>query len=125
MSCTIADLAQESPCFDCLSDSENENAYLYLLAKTLAAEGGTDYSSIDDLRAAVKCWCGLGERIEAFKAKVASDLAVRAGVYGSTPTATTIKTATACWGCGVGGAERRAMEIMLLCQLFAIFETGT
>ncbi len=124
MACDLATLTSESSCYNCLSPSQNADAYLYLLAKTLAAEGGTDYSDVNTLRAAVKCWCGLGERLDAFKAQVASDLAVRAGVYAATPSVTTIKTATACWECGLGASERRAAEIFLLCSLFAVFETG-
>ncbi len=125
MACDLETLVSESACYDCLSDSENKDAYLFLLAKTLVAEGGADYTDINALRAAVKCYCGLGGRIEAFKAQVAQDLAVRAGAYGSAPSINTIREAVKCWECGVGNDERRAMEVFLLCSLFTALDPGT
>ncbi len=116
--CDLNTLISESACYDCLSDSEKRSAFLYLLSKTLAAEGGTNYSNLADLRTAVKCYCGLGSRIESFKARVAQDLAVRSGAFPSAPTIAAIRAAIKCWKCGVGGDELRKMEVFLLCSLF-------
>lgn len=116
--CDLDTLVSQDSCFDCESDSEKNHAYLYLLAKTLAAKGGTDYSDIDTLRNAVACYCGLGSRLQSLKSQVALGLAVRAGAYASNPSKTSLNTATVCWNCGIGADEMRAMEVFLLCNLF-------
>lgn len=118
MACTIADLVSSSSCLNCLSESEQENAFLYYLAKALLGkQHGIDYSNINTLRAAVKCWCATGQ-MTAFKARLAINEAVATGTV-TTPTATDISTATKCWECGIGGDERKAMETFLLCQYFS------
>lgn len=115
--CDLNTLVAETPCYDQLSDTEKRRAFVYLLAKTLLAEGGADYTAVGDLRAAVRCWCVGGARLESFKAQVAQDLAVRAGAYGSPPTIAQVRSAIKCW-CDVGGGELKAMEDFILCSLF-------
>lgn len=119
MACDLATLVSSSAGYNSLSESQNKDAFLFLLAKTLVAEGGSNYTDINDLRAAVKCYCGLGLHLEALKSQVAADLAVRSGAYASLPSVVTVQTAIKCWECGLGDDERRAMEIFLLCSLFA------
>jgi len=119
MACDLSTLVSGSNGFNGLSTSENKDAFLYLLAKTLVAEGGSNYTDINNLRAAVKCYCGLGLHLEALKSKVAQDLAVRSGAYSSAPSIATVRAGIKCWECGLGDDERRAMEIFLLCSLFA------
>lgn len=116
--CDLSNLVSESPGYVGLSPSDQKNAFLYLLAKTLLAKGGADYTDINTLRAAAKCYCGLGSQVDAFKAQVAEDLAVRATAYVSAPGVKTVLTAVKCWDCTIGNDERRAMEVVLLCALF-------
>jgi len=78
MACDLPTLVSGSKGYNGLSDSENKDAYLFLLAKTLVAKGGSNYTDVNDLRAAVKCYCGLGSHLFALKTQVASDLAVPA-----------------------------------------------
>lgn len=119
MACDLATLVSASAGYNGLSESQNKDAYLFLLAKTLVASDGEDYTDINDLREAVKCYCGLGLHLDALKTQVIADLAVRNRAYDSLPSVVTVKTSTKCWECGLGDEERRAMEIFLLCALFA------
>lgn len=116
--CDLSTLVSESSGYSGLSPSDQNNAFLYLLAKTLLAEGGTDYTDINTLRDAVTCFCGLGSQVDAFKAQVAEDLAVRSTAYETAPGAEAVMEAVKCWNCGLGNDERRAMEVFLLCALF-------
>lgn len=115
--CDLNTLVAETPCYDQLSDTEKQEAFIYNLAKTLLQEGGADYTNIGDLRAAVRCWCVGGARLNSFKAQIAQDLAVRAGAYTSPPTIAQTRAAIKCWNCGVGGQELDAMEDFILCSL--------
>ncbi len=119
MACDLTTLVAESNGLNSLSESENKSAFLYLLAKTLVAYNGADYTDINDLRDAVKCYCGLGLHLNALKTQVALDLAVRARAYNTAPTVTELLTSIKCWECGLGDDERRAMEIFLFCALAA------
>ena len=118
--CDLDQLVQDSKCLNCLSDSEKANAFLYYLAKAVSGSGGTDYSDINDLRAAVKCWCVDGPVLNSFKTQVAINAAVNSGELSEAPTIGEIRDAVRCWNCGIGGDERKAMEAFLTCTLLEL-----
>jgi hypothetical protein len=115
--CDLSELVSDSAGLNALSASEKQEAFLYYLAKALLGSGGADYSDINDLRAAVKCWCAGGIGLDSFKARVAINAAVNSGAISSAPTMNEVITAIRCWNCGVGGGELKAMEVFLLCSL--------
>lgn len=112
--CDLDQLVSDAACLNCLADSEKKNAFLYYLAKAIVGNGGADYSDINVLREAVKCWCVGGRVLESFKTQVAINAAVNSGALESAPTIAEIRAAVACW-CGIGEEERRAMEAFLSC----------
>lgn len=115
--CTLEQLISDSVCLNCLSQSEKESAYLFYLAKSIAGNGGTDYSDINTLRAAVACWCVGGPVLESFKTQTAINAAVNSGALEVAPTIAEIRAAIKCWNCDIGGGEKQAMEAFLLCQV--------
>ena len=119
MACTIEELVADSASQGGLGQSDNEALYLAYLAKTVNALGGGNYTDLDTLRAAVKCWCAGGLAIDAFKARVAIDAAVNADAV-TEPTTSDLAAVIKCWNCGIGGLEREAMEVFLLCKLLQL-----
>ncbi len=115
--CDLDQLISDSSCLNCLSESEKQDAYLVYLAKALLAAGGTDYTDINTLREAVKCWCVGGQVLDSFKTRVAINSAVNAGAIDAAPTTAEIREAIKCYHCSLGGGELKAMEVLLLCNL--------
>lgn len=115
--CDLNQLIEDAACLNCLSQSEKQSAFLYYAAKAIVGDGGTDYTDINDLRDAIKCWCVGGQTLDSFKARVAINAAVNSGAVETTPTVAEVREAIKCWNCGVGGGERKAMETFLLCTL--------
>lgn len=116
--CDLDQLISDSSCLNCLSQTEKENAFLYYLAQTLYAQGGTDYTDINDLRAAIQCWCVGGPVLDSFKTRIAINAAVGTRAIATAPTIAELRDAVKCWDCDIGGGERKAMEMFLLCNLF-------
>lgn len=116
--CALSTLNDNAACLNCLSKSEKEDAFLFYIAKALVGEGGADYTDINDLRDAVKCWCVGGATLDSMKARVAINAAVNSTELEAAPTISEVRDAIKCWNCGIGGGERRAMEVFLLCKLF-------
>jgi len=119
MACTIDDLVADSAGLGGLGQSDKQSIFLNYLAKLVNALGGGNYTDLDTLRAAVKCWCAGGLALDAFKAQVAIDAAVNADAV-TEPTSSDLATVLKCWNCGIGGEEKRAMEIFLLCKLLQL-----
>ncbi len=117
-SCTLNQLIADSACLNCFSETTKQNTFLYYLAKALkGSAGAADYTNINDLRAAVKCFCVGGQVLDSFKARVAVNAAVNSGEVATTPTIAQIQDAVKCWDCDIGPGERKAMEAFLLCRL--------
>jgi len=107
-----------SPCFDCLSHSEKIKAQVYLLAKILAALGGTDYSDINDLRELLKCYCVSEAQMDSYKLEVLAELADTVGATPAILHADQLREVVRCWNCGVSLKEMKIAEVVLLCKLF-------
>lgn len=115
--CDLNQLIEDSKCLNCLSESEKHDAFLFYLATALNTLTDEDLTSINDLRDAVKCWCVGGQVLDSFKARVAINLAVNSGALATTPTIAEIREAIKCWNCDVGGGEKKAAEVLLLCKV--------
>lgn len=116
--CDLDQLIEDSRCLNCLSESEKQDASIYYMAQALAnGLAGADYTNVNDLRQAVACWCVGGQVLDSFKARVAINLAVNSGALATAPTIAEVREAIRCYQCDIGGEEKKAMEILLLCLL--------
>lgn len=115
--CDLNQLIADSTCLNCLGKSEKEAVFLAYGAKALLALDGSDYTSLNDLRAAVDCWCVGGATLDSFMARVAINAAVNSGAIDAAPDIADIRETIKCYNCGVGGNEVKAMKVLLLCAL--------
>lgn len=115
--CDLNQLIADTSGINALSESEKESAFLFYLATALAGLGGTNYTNLNALRSAVRCWCVGGQRLDSFKTRVAINAAVKSTGIATAPTTAAIREAIKCWHCDIGGGELQAMEAFLLCSL--------
>jgi hypothetical protein len=115
--CDLNQLIADTAGINVLSQSEKEDAFLFYLATAILGFDGVDYTDLNTLREAVRCWCVGGQRLDSFKTSVAINAAVNSGEIATPPTTAEIRANIKCWNCGIGGGERQAMEAFLLCTL--------
>lgn len=117
--CDLPDLIEDSRCLNCLSESEKQDATIAYLAEALAnGIAGEDLTDLNTLRERVACWCVGGQVLDSFMARVAINLAVNTGALATAPTIAQVREKIKCYKCDVGGDEKKAMQILLLCLLF-------
>jgi hypothetical protein len=114
--CDLPDLLEDSKCLNCLSATEKKRAFLHYVAVALNDLGGGNYTNINDLREAVKCWCTGGPVLDSFEARIGINLAVNSGALAEAPTIAEVREAIKCW-CDIQGDELKAMQAFLICNL--------
>lgn len=94
--CAIGTLTSTAKCFNCLSETDKRKAIIWFMAQALKALGGTDYTNVNDLMTAAKCFkCESDSALEAFEVAIAQQLSTDAGA--DSVTISQLKAALKCW----------------------------
>lgn len=120
--CTLSTLTTESPCVQCLPASQKAILAIWAMAQTLKLLNGADYTNVNDLSTAVKCFkCEPQSTLDGFEAQEWIDVAVKAGLtLGGTPESVTTEfnALFKCWRC-LDPQTVKAAHTLLLCKLIA------
>ena len=113
--CDLTTLQQQFPCLECLTTSEKEAAFAYLLVLVYIYLTGADTTPESYRQAAVCFNCEPDSRLLDFRVQAVMNLAVSTGTLSDAMTAAELREAVRCWMCGAGGKQIRAIQTMALC----------